>query len=167
MPRLTIPSPSHLRQPGRARSFAPAYRFFASTQTKDSGAQNSRPGWTGRYGDDHVLNRQEHDVQAESSHQARRDHEELKEGSQAISRKDEGNNNERAKKDHPEAPDVVIGMNDERGGVCRVRYCRSRSKANGNLERSLIGKALTTVLQRIEMAQTRQNWSCRDCHLPT
>lgn len=57
-------------------------------------------------------------MQAESSHQARRDHEELKEGSQAISRKDEGNNNERAKKDHPEAPDVVIGMNDERGGVC-------------------------------------------------
>ena len=37
-------------------------------------------------------------------------------GGGATSRKDEGNNNKRAEKDHPEAP-MVIGMNDERGGV--------------------------------------------------
>ena len=37
--------------------------------------------------------------------------------SSATSEKDTGNNNERAQKDHPEAPGPVIGMNDERGGV--------------------------------------------------
>jgi hypothetical protein len=31
--------------------------------------------------------------------------------------KDKDNKNEKAKQDHPEAPGVVIGMNDERGGV--------------------------------------------------
>lgn len=38
------------------------------------------------------------------------------ESSQAASEADQGNHNERAKKDHPEAPGPVIGMNDERGG---------------------------------------------------
>ena len=37
--------------------------------------------------------------------------------SQATSEKDSGNQNEQAKKDHPEAPGPVIGMNSERGGV--------------------------------------------------
>lgn len=36
--------------------------------------------------------------------------------SQATSQKDTRNNNERAKKDIPEAPEPVIGMNEERGG---------------------------------------------------
>ena len=35
--------------------------------------------------------------------------------SQATSQKDSRNNNERAEKDHPEAPRPVIGMNEERG----------------------------------------------------
>lgn len=38
-------------------------------------------------------------------------------GSGATSEKDPGNQNEKAKRDHPEAPGPVIGMNDERGGV--------------------------------------------------
>ncbi|KAJ9638920.1 hypothetical protein H2199_006781 [Coniosporium tulheliwenetii] len=37
------------------------------------------------------------------------------EGGTATSQADERNNTERAKKEHPEAPDVVIGMQDERG----------------------------------------------------
>lgn len=37
-------------------------------------------------------------------------------GSGAVSGRDEKNMNEKAKKDHPEAPGPVIGMNDERGG---------------------------------------------------
>ena len=36
--------------------------------------------------------------------------------SQATSQKDQRNSNERAKKEHPEAPEPVIGMNEERGG---------------------------------------------------
>ena len=39
------------------------------------------------------------------------------EGSAAASEKDEDNKNKKAKQDHPETPGVVIGMNDERGGV--------------------------------------------------
>ncbi|EMC99341.1 hypothetical protein BAUCODRAFT_31657 [Baudoinia panamericana UAMH 10762] len=37
-------------------------------------------------------------------------------GGQAVRQADERNSTARAKKDHPEAPDVVIGMQDERGG---------------------------------------------------
>ncbi|KAK5739529.1 hypothetical protein LTR17_005218 [Elasticomyces elasticus] len=37
-------------------------------------------------------------------------------GGQATRQKDERNSTAKAKKDHPEAPDVVIGMQDERGG---------------------------------------------------
>jgi hypothetical protein len=33
----------------------------------------------------------------------------------ATARKDSQNSTAKAKKDHPEAPDVVIGMQDERG----------------------------------------------------
>ncbi|TKA83331.1 hypothetical protein B0A55_00617 [Friedmanniomyces simplex] len=37
-------------------------------------------------------------------------------GGQATRQKDERGSTAKAKKDHPEAPDVVIGMQDERGG---------------------------------------------------
>lgn len=37
--------------------------------------------------------------------------------SQATTEKDKGGQNAQAKRDHPEAPGPVIGMNDERGGV--------------------------------------------------
>ena len=43
-----------------------------------------------------------------------KDHKQGKEGSDAISRKDEGNNKEKAKEEFPEAPDT-IGVNEERG----------------------------------------------------
>lgn len=38
-------------------------------------------------------------------------------GSAAASERDTDQKNKKAHKDHPEAPGVVIGMNDERGGV--------------------------------------------------
>ncbi|KAF2774214.1 hypothetical protein EJ03DRAFT_370325 [Teratosphaeria nubilosa] len=37
-------------------------------------------------------------------------------GGHATRQKDERNSTAKAKRDHPEAPDVVIGMQDERGG---------------------------------------------------
>lgn len=45
-----------------------------------------------------------------------------REGSAATSRKG-GEENAQAKRDHPEAPGPVLGMNDERGGV-RTLECR-------------------------------------------
>ena len=38
------------------------------------------------------------------------------EGGSATQRKDVDKSTEKAKKENPEAPDVVIGMQDERGG---------------------------------------------------
>jgi hypothetical protein len=38
------------------------------------------------------------------------------EGGTATQRRDSNNSTAQAKKEHPEAPDVVIGMQDERGG---------------------------------------------------
>jgi hypothetical protein len=92
-------------------------RLFASTQAKDKGSQNSTPGWEGRHGDDHAVQRDKHDVQGEAAQEGLKSRAEGKEGSQAISQKDEGSHNKRAKEEHPEAPGPVIGMNDERGGV--------------------------------------------------
>ena len=50
--------------------------------------------------------------------------------SQATTEKDKGNQNAQAKKDHPEAPGPVIGMNDERGGVSVIRDLRGREFAD-------------------------------------
>ncbi|KAI9813403.1 MAG: hypothetical protein M1827_004077 [Pycnora praestabilis] len=78
-------------------------------------------GWSGRQADEHLNDRQgkqdELDVQSNSSGTAKRQKADGKEGGSAVSEDDPGNNNERAQKDHPEAPGPVIGMNDERGGA--------------------------------------------------
>lgn len=73
--------------------------------------------WQGRPGDEHATNRtDELDVQSGASQGGKRSRESGDEnGSQATTEKDSGNQNEQAKKDHPEAPGPVIGMNDERG----------------------------------------------------
>ncbi|KAI9759038.1 MAG: hypothetical protein M4579_002627 [Chaenotheca gracillima] len=73
--------------------------------------------WEGRKPEEHVTN-QEHDlnIQSSASRSGKTDRSKGNEQQQAAAQKDSGNNNERAKKDHPEAPSPVIGMNDERGG---------------------------------------------------
>lgn len=43
------------------------------------------------------------------------------EGSAVASEKDKDQKNKKALDDHPEAPGVVIGMNDERGGVSTLQ----------------------------------------------
>jgi hypothetical protein len=63
------------------------------------------------------VHRDRHDVQGDAAQEGLKSRSEGKEGSQAISQKDEGDHNKRAKEQHPEAPGPVIGMNDERGGV--------------------------------------------------
>lgn len=75
--------------------------------------------WAGRPPSDHAVNRQDElDVQSEAARSAQRERTgEAEPGSSAISERDLGNQNKEAKKDHPEAPEPVIGMNDERGRV--------------------------------------------------
>ena len=75
--------------------------------------------WSGRQPQEHVTNRKDElDIQSGASQSGKRERAGGDEdASQATSEKDSGNQNEQAKKDHPEAPGPVIGMNDERGGV--------------------------------------------------
>ncbi|KEF57487.1 uncharacterized protein A1O9_05404, partial [Exophiala aquamarina CBS 119918] len=92
-------------------------RSLSTTTFLRANDSDATSGWKGRHGDEHAVKRDGLDVQSEQSHKAMKKHESLEDGSQAISRQDEGDNNKRAKEDHPKAPDPVIGMNDERGKV--------------------------------------------------
>ena len=75
--------------------------------------------WSGRQPQEHVSNRKDElDVQSAASQSGKRERvADNENASQGTSEKDSGNQNEQAKKDHPEAPGPVIGMNDERGAV--------------------------------------------------
>ena len=100
------------------RTVAPLRPF--STSVRCSSESPNESGWAGRQPTEHVNDRvDELDVQSSASKSGKRqrvgDSEHV--GSSATSEKDPGNQNEQAKKDHPEAPGPVIGMNDERGGV--------------------------------------------------
>ena len=55
--------------------------------------------------------------------QARKDKEQGKEGSQAISQKDERSSAKRAKDDHPEAPEPIIGMQSGKISPYSMRGC--------------------------------------------
>ena len=92
-------------------------RIFPTTITTRSASGTS--DWTGRKTDEHVANRgDELDVQSGASQSGKRERASGDEKqSQGATEKDKGNQNEQAKKDHPEAPGPVIGMNDERGQV--------------------------------------------------
>ena len=99
---------SHLRR--FVLSLPTSTRFLSTTRPALSGA------WEGRQPEEHITNRKDElNIQSSASKSGKRARTE--EQDSAASEKDQGNNNERAKKDHPEAPGPVIGMNDERGGV--------------------------------------------------
>lgn len=84
-----------------------------STTTRLNGA------WSGRQSSEHVTNQdQELDIHSSASKSGQRQRAEGDgRDSSAATEKDPGNQNEKAQKDHPEAPGPVIGMNDERGGA--------------------------------------------------
>jgi len=89
------------------------------TRLASAGSHQGNPDWSGRQTEENVANRgDELDVQSGASQSGKRERESGDEKqSQATTEKDAGNQNEQAKKDHPEAPGPVIGMNDERGQV--------------------------------------------------
>ena len=93
-----------------------------STLTKASLLSTTRPrfasGWEGRKPEEHATNRKDElDVQSSAAESGKRERASGSEQSSATNEKDHGNQNEKAKKDHPEAPGPVLGMNDERGSV--------------------------------------------------
>ena len=112
MPRL---SPSGLCQ--LPRSFLSPTSLATKSSPLFSPARKATNYAGGRPKEEHVVNRTDaNDIQAEASQQGMRSKQEGKEDSMAISQKSEGHG-EQAKKDYPEAPEPVIGMNDERAQV--------------------------------------------------
>ncbi|KAL8915046.1 MAG: hypothetical protein Q9171_000486 [Xanthocarpia ochracea] len=97
-----------------------AHRSLTTSPLRRSDNSANEPGWSGRQPSEHTTNREDElDVHSGASKSGARQrmNDDEHEGSSAASQKDPGNQNEKAKKDHPEAPGPVIGMNDERGGV--------------------------------------------------
>lgn len=102
------------------RILPPLRRTLSTTPLRSSDNKPNSPSWSGRQPSEHVTNRNDElDVQSGASKSGARQRveDDQHEGSSATSQKDPGNQNEKAKRDHPEAPGPVIGMNDERGGV--------------------------------------------------
>lgn len=92
------------------RFSAPSKRTFTSSTTRQAS--------NGKGDNTHVTDsKDELDIQSEASKSGKRDKAVGNTQSSATSEKDLRNDNARAKKDNPEAPGPVIGMNDERGGV--------------------------------------------------
>ncbi|KAL9108222.1 MAG: hypothetical protein Q9227_006960 [Pyrenula ochraceoflavens] len=83
--------------------------------------------WTGRKVEDHAVNRDGKDVQSEQSKQSMREKEQGKTDHSHGLGQTSGGQNKKAKQEHPEAPEPVIGMNDERGQVCRSNSMASRA----------------------------------------
>lgn len=173
MPRLTFPSsilshgahPRILPSTTTTTTTTPSFQrhFFASHPRSQKGSQNSRPGWSGRPGDDHAVERDRNDVQGEASQEGMKQFEQEKlkdsdkgkvnsgsdsKAGQGVSRKDEKDSNKRAQEEFPEAPGPVIGMNEERGGVsfpfflslvpsCVCEWMDVLTKSRGKTERAL------------------------------
>ena len=77
----------------------------------------------------HITNRKDElNVHSAGSEAGKRERAEDANRDSATTEKDTRNDNERAKKENPESP-VVIGMNDERGGVS----CRSVCVGGGEV----------------------------------
>lgn len=113
------------------RALSRSRPFFAGTIRPAAGTDD----WDGRQPHEHVTNSEnELDIQSSASKSGKRQRAEESHPTSAATEKDTGNNNEKAKKDHPEAPGPVIGMNDERGGV------------SDNLSRSLHSKAYVDMM---------------------
>lgn len=112
--RVVGNSPRILTQLRQPLLFQSTRRLASGSQNPNEASHDSGPGWKGRPTDDHAVNRDSGlDVQSDAAHSGMKQHEKGEEGSQGLSRKDEGNNNQKAKEDHPEAPGPVLGMNDE------------------------------------------------------
>jgi len=73
--------------------------------------------WEGTKPKDHATQTHDKDnAQVDASRAGESDRASGGPSSAATSEEDKHNENEKAKKDHPEAPGPVMGMNDERGG---------------------------------------------------
>ncbi|KAK8241495.1 hypothetical protein HDK77DRAFT_427379 [Phyllosticta capitalensis] len=90
-------------------------RPFSTTPARSDEARKDEAGKRPIHREDaHVLQKDGYDVQSENAKRGKADHD-AGTGGNATARRDETQSTQRAKEEHPEAPDVVIGMQDERG----------------------------------------------------
>jgi hypothetical protein len=95
-----------------ARALQAPYRQLSTTSVSKK--------WEGSKPKDHITQTDDsHNVHIDGAKGGAADRA-SSDGSIAATEKDRGKSNQEAKADHPKAPDPVIGMNDERGGVCMV-----------------------------------------------
>lgn len=86
--------------------------------------------WEGSSPKDHITETDDgHNVQIDSARDGAKDRA-SSDGSSAATEKDPGKSNEKAKVEHPKAPKPIIGMNDERGGVCIYKSGNPKQAAN-------------------------------------
>ncbi|OCL11313.1 hypothetical protein AOQ84DRAFT_287503 [Glonium stellatum] len=101
-----------------SRSFSVSVASPAAAQSgKKQGLSTDDSVKTGRYPDDQHATRQSssENVMSSSVQQGISDRKKGT-GGNATEEKDSAGSTQKAKQEHPEAPDVVIGMQDERGG---------------------------------------------------
>jgi len=118
-------SATALRRVRPGRSLFQSYpRRLTTTTAARAQNEDSTPGWSGRKSDEHAVNRSANDPQSKAAKEGQEERAKTGgekgtgtgTGSAATSRRDEKDSNRRAKEEHPEAPEPVIGMNEERGG---------------------------------------------------
>jgi hypothetical protein len=99
------------------RTFARGYLSQHAPYRKLSTTSGYRK-WEGSTPKDHITETDDsHNVQVDGAKGGAMDRA-SSDGSSAATEKDPGKSNQKAKGDHPNAPEPVLGMNDERGGVC-------------------------------------------------
>ncbi|KAH9826022.1 hypothetical protein Tdes44962_MAKER03805 [Teratosphaeria destructans] len=100
-----------------SRSFAATARGHNVLSDKGT-QQDTGPGQKTGGSREHALDKEDKkDPNLQSAESSfGRDARQQDTGGHATRQKDERNSTAKAKRDHPEAPDVVIGMQDERGG---------------------------------------------------
>ena len=109
-------------------------RPFASSTLRSAEATKD---WEGRQPEEHVANQDHHiDIHSSASVEGRNERSSGSRGESASTEKDHKTGNQRAKKDHPEAPGPVIGMNDERGGVSIVKLVFGQTNTDNLTEGS-------------------------------
>lgn len=111
----------------RPQGFLPNHKLLAkalyrahpkqANATRGMRTSTPRAAYEGRQPEEHAARStsDSHHVQKDAVEEGKKDRA-AGGSSDATSGKDQNDQNAKAKKDHPEAPGPVIGMNDERGG---------------------------------------------------
>lgn len=93
----------------------------SSNQVRTLSNSAPRAAWEGSKPEEHVVRESDvHNIQQDASKDGKAERASGDNPDGSTIEKDVGSENKKAKEDHPEAPEPVIGMNDERGSVSNI-----------------------------------------------